>query len=201
MEAALLYLIFDIAAAFLSGITKNLTQNPLKCIVANRSALGTLWRRDCMVPVVAYIYRGTKPMATVALSIFVVSLQFPHIVLSTQHTGNDELMQWDAFHIQAVEIGTPQMGKKLAGTWNQIRNAATHTGIYRIIRTGADVDQFRLAVFCSLAIGNRTHTPFACCTYLHFLDIWETSSIGGYASKRMEFTWVARPNARNAVLL
>ena len=59
-----------------------------------------------MVSVVAYIYRGTKLMATVALSIFVVSLQLPHILFRTQNAGDDELMLGDSFHIQAVEIGT-----------------------------------------------------------------------------------------------
>ena len=88
MITSLLHLIFHIAAVALPEVAKHLGEYPFQCIVGGRM-LFVGWG----VAVIADIEGGAMKVAAVCCGIAIAALKSRHILLRTQHTGHDNLMQ------------------------------------------------------------------------------------------------------------
>ena len=103
MKATLVHLVFDITAVLLTEIPQHLAENPLQGIILHLAARLFL-RLNLLIPVVADIEGSTIEMARILGSIAVSGSQFRHIILCTQDTGNNDLMQRNALDLQRIKI-------------------------------------------------------------------------------------------------
>ena len=107
-------------------------------------------------------------MTRVLGGITVACTQFRHIVLGTQDTGDDNLMEWNALYLQRVEISLANILKQHRGTWHKIRNAVVQL-IYIEIRVTAHIHQLALAVLSFITVLHRTHTKLIGSKKLHIV--------------------------------
>ena len=103
VEAALFHLVFHIAATVVAHVAQHFGEHPFQRVVAYGTARGGIGRRDGDVAVVADIDGGAEEMAGVFGGIAVACLQMRDVVACAQRTGDDNLMEGDAFHIQRIE--------------------------------------------------------------------------------------------------
>ena len=128
MKAALLHLVFDVAAALLAHIAEHLGEHPFQGIIANLTARRTIRILHRLVAIVADVERGAIEMARVLSGIAVATTQFYHIFLRTEHTGNYQLMEGHTLHVKTIVEGLSDVLQQDGCMGHQIRNA----GIKRV---------------------------------------------------------------------
>ena len=121
MEAALLHLIFDIAAVLVAEIAEHLGEHPFQGIILHLAAW-LFTGLNLLIAVVTDIEGGTIKMARILGSITVSGTQFRHVILGTQNARHDNLMQRNALDLQRIEIGTTNILEQHRGTRHQVRN-------------------------------------------------------------------------------
>ena len=171
MEATLFYFIFDITAVLLTEIPQHLTENPLQGIILHLTAR-LLLRLNLLVSIVADIKGCTIEMARILGSIAVSGSQFRHIILCTQDTGNDDLMQRNALDLQRIKIRPTDILQQYRSPRHQIRNTVVQL-IHIKERIAAHIHQFTLAMLSLLTVLNRSHAMLAGSYNLYILLIRE----------------------------
>ena len=109
-------------------------------------------------------------MTRILGGITVACTQFRHIVLGTQDTGDDNLMERNALDLQRVEISLANILKQHRGTWHKIRNAVVQL-INIEIRVTAHIHQFALAVLSLFTVLHRTYSILIGSKKLHIILI------------------------------
>ena len=99
MEAALLQLVLDIAAALLADVTQDLAQHPLQRVALHSPPLRLPRRGDGGIAVVADVESGAEQVAALALGISVAPLQALHIVLRPEYARHNDAVQRDTFYV------------------------------------------------------------------------------------------------------
>ena len=171
MEATLFYLVFDITAVLLTEIPQHLAENPLQGIILHLTARLFL-RLNLLVSVVADIEGSTIEMARILGSVTVSGSQFRYIILGTQDTGNDDLMQRNALDLQRIKIRPADILQQYRSPRHQIRNTVVQL-IHIKERIAAHIHQFTLAMLSLLTVLNRSHAMPAGSHNLYILLIRE----------------------------
>ena len=97
-------------------------------------------------------------MARVLSGIAVATTQFGHIVLRTEHTGDDDLMKGYALHVEAVEECLSDVLQQHGGMGHQIGYAGIK-GIDVIIGIGSHIDQLALTRLSILTVLDGLDAP------------------------------------------
>ena len=118
MEASLLDFVLDVAQLLLADITQHFAQHPFQGVVLHGSTLGTVWRRDRCITVVADVERGAEAMAALLGSVSIALCQSGHIVFRPQDARYDDFVQRDAFYVEAVELVATYRRKQMSGSRN-----------------------------------------------------------------------------------
>ena len=105
VKTALLHFILDIATLLLTHVAQYLTEYPLQRIALYLTTTGSIWVLHRLIAVIANIEGGAIEVAGVLRCITVTTAQFHHIVLRTEHAGDNQLMQGHSLHIKTVEEG------------------------------------------------------------------------------------------------
>ena len=111
-------------------------------------------------------------MARILGSIAVSGSQFRHIILCTQDTGNDNLMQRNALDLQRIKIRPTDILQQYRSPRHQIRNTVVQL-IHIKERIAAHIHQFTLAMLSLLTVLNRSHAMLAGSHNLYILLIRE----------------------------
>ena len=195
MEAALLDLVLDVAASLLADIAEHLREHPFERVALHGTALRLSGRRDRGEAIIADVERGAEEVATLLSGIPITLLEASHIVLRPQDTRHDNLMEWNTFYIQAVEIVATYHRKQMAGTGNEVWDAVSHPFIDAVEGIGTNIDELFPAAFGLLPIANRTDAPLLGGHNLHVLHVGEAGGI-----RRDTKDGVPLPAARGVLL-
>ena len=99
MKAALLHLVLDKAATLFAHVTKHLAEHKLQRVVADTTATGTGGVFHRLIAVIADVERRAIEMAGVFGGIAIEAAQPCHVILRTEHTGDDETVEGYTFYI------------------------------------------------------------------------------------------------------
>ena len=178
MKTPLLHLIFDIATARLAHVTQHLGEHPLQRIVAHQATRRPIGILNGLVTVVADIEGSAIEMAGVLCGIAVTTTELGHIVLRTQYTGDDDLMEGYALHIEAVEEGLTYILQQHGSMGHEIGNARIE-GIDVVIGIGTHIDQLTFPRLCILTILDGCHSPAVGSSQLKAVSIGKSLGVTG----------------------
>ena len=156
----MLHLIFDITTILVAEVTQHLTQYPFQTVVTNLSAGRPFGRFHRLVAVIADVDRCAIQVATVIRSIEIATAQTFHITLGAGDTGDDNLVERDILHIEAVEERLADVVEQNGRTRHEIWNAGGEI-IDMEIGVAAHVNQFLLSMFRLLSVLHRRHPILA----------------------------------------
>ncbi len=185
VETTLLHLILDETTTFLPKVTKDLGEHIFKCIVSDGPSLFA-WRRNCAVTVVTDIEGGAETMATLFTGISVFLHESSHILLTPEHTGDNDLMEGNPFYEKRIKIVTSYVLKQQRSPGHQIGNAARHALINDVIGITAHENEFVLTFLCLFTITDWTYAPATRGSNLHILHIWEAFYIAMHTANGMQ---------------
>ena len=105
MEAALLYLIFHKTATALTEVAQHLAEHPFQRVVPHLS-MRFFSSLHSFVTIVADIKSSAVEMAGILSCISVSRAEFRYIILGTENTRHNDLVERNAFDLEGVEIGS-----------------------------------------------------------------------------------------------
>ena len=187
METALLHLIFDVAAILFAQIAQHFREHPLQRVVAHLATTGAIGVLDRLVSVVADVEGGAVEMAGVLRGIAVAPTELRHVLLGTEHAGDNDLMQGYALDVEAVEECLADVLQQDGGTGYEIGNARIER-IDVVIGVRPDVDEFTLARLCILAVRHGCDSPAVGCRQLEAVSVGKGHSVVGHGTNLMIFT-------------
>ena len=173
MEAALFDFVLDIGTLVATDVAEHFGEYPFEGVVAHLAV-------DGMIAVVADIEGGAVEVAGVVGGVAIVTLQLPDVFHRAHHTGDGELGDGHAFHIQAVVEGLADILQQQGGSGHEIWDGAVER-INMIIGTLADIDELLLAGLGISAVLDGTYTPLVGSNNLHALAIGEGGLVVGHA--------------------
>ena len=186
MKTPLLHLVLDIATARLPHVAQHFGEHPLQRVVAHLTARRPIGILDGLVTVVAYIEGSAIEMAGVLSGIAVATTELGHIVLRTEHTRNDDLMERYALHIETVEESLTNILQQYSSMGHEIGNTRIE-GIDMIIRIGTHIDQLTLSRFCILTVPDRRDTPTVSSSQLKAVGVGKSLGIAGNRTDAVVF--------------
>lgn len=104
MKAALVHLIFHEAATVLTKVAQHLAEHPFQRVVSHLSAR-ILSSLHGLITIVADIKSSAVEMAGILGCISVSRAEFRYIILGTENTRHNDLVERNAFDLEGVEIG------------------------------------------------------------------------------------------------
>ena len=117
--------------------------------------------------------------------IAVDTAQADNIFFRAKNTRNNNRMKGNLLDCQRIQEPTSDVLQKLTRTRDQIRNAATHGGVYRIIRIEAYVEQVAFPMFCFLTVSHGADAICESGREVHFLQVGKTITVGVHATNTM----------------
>ena len=113
-------------------------------------------------------------MATVFCGVAVTVAQLGNIVTCAEHACHYQLVQWNAFDLQAVEIRPAYVLQQHCGTWHEIWYAAVEL-VYMIIRIAAHIHKFFHAVLRLCTVIHRRNSVASGSSHLHAVAVGKDS--------------------------
>ena len=187
METALLDLVLDVAAILFAQVAQHFREHPLQRVVAHLTATGAVRVLDRLVAVVADVEGGAVEMAGVLRGIAVAPTELRHVLLGTEHAGDDDLMEGHALDVETVEESLSDVLQQDGGTGYEIGNARIER-IDVVIGIRTDIDQFAFARLGILAIRHGCDAPSVGSRQLEAVSVGKGHSVVGHGTNLMIFT-------------
>jgi len=187
METALLDLVLDVAAILFAQITQHLGEYPLQRVVAHLAATGAIGVLDRLVSVVADVEGSAVEVAGILRGISVAPTELRHILLRTEHAGNDDLMQGHALDIETVEECLADVLQQHGGTGHEVGNARIER-IDVVIGIRTNIDQFAFARLGILTVLHGRDAPAVGGGELETIGVGEGHGVVGDGTNLMIFT-------------
>ena len=163
MEAALLHFILDVAAARLAHVTQHLGEHPFQRVVAHLTTRRSVRVLDRLVTIVTDIEGGAIEVAGVLCGVAVATTEFHNIVLRTEHTSDDDLMEGHTLDVEAIEKRLSDVLQQYGSTRHLIGYAGIE-GIDMEIRIGTYINQFTLTRLSILTVLDGCDAPAVSCS-------------------------------------
>ena len=176
MEATLLDLILDVAAALFAHVAQHLAEDELEGVAPHLAAQRTVRVADRLVAVVGDVEGCAVEMARLLRGVGVISAQAADVGLRAEHARDDEAVQGDALHLQRVEEGLADVLEENRGAGHEIGDAGLQR-VDAIIGRGSHIDQLRAAVLGIAAVAHRADAPPPGCDELDGVAVGEGLAI------------------------